>query len=183
MACVPCPSETTAISRWESYLHAITAWLTVPHRGIIRAMDGRDFAEIRRYLDKTQVQIARLLLVSPKAVQSFEQGWRSVPAYVERQLLFLLYLKQDSAVERGACWDRKDCPPDVREKCMAWEVQAGRLCWFVNGTECEGTAQKTWGEKMRLCRQCEIFRSSFRSPKSAVPTATGAERTSRTTLA
>lgn len=140
-------------------------------------MDGIDFIEIRRYLDKTQTQIARLLGISPKAVQSFEQGWRSVPAYVERQLLFLLYLKGHSPVGTGPCWDRRNCPPEVREKCMAWEVQAGQLCWFVNGTMCEGRAQPSWEKKMQLCRQCEVFRSSVRPPNSTDPTGTGAERT------
>lgn len=122
-------------------------------------MDGIDFVEIRRYLEKTQVQMARLLGVSLKAVQSFEQGWRSVPAHIERQMLFLLYLKRVPPVGIGPCWDRRNCLPEMREECVAWEMQAGQLCWFVNGTVCEGRAQESWEEKMRLCRQCEVFRT------------------------
>ena len=123
-------------------------------------MHGTEFVEIRRYLGKTQTQMARLLAISPKAVQSFEQGWRSIPAHVERQTLFLLHLKRLPPVGAIPCWDRRNCPPEAREKCMAWEVQAGQLCWFVNGTVCEGTAQGSWEKKMQLCRQCEVFHCS-----------------------
>jgi hypothetical protein len=122
-------------------------------------VDGTEFAQIRRYLDKTQAQIATLLGVSPKAIQSFEQGWRRVPAHTERQLLFLVYLKRLPAETATPCWDKRKCEPEVRQNCVAWELQAGDLCWFVNGTACEGRVQDSWKEKMRLCRQCEVFRS------------------------
>ena len=52
-------------------------------------MDRTEFKEFRKQLNKTQKQMAQLLGVSIKAVHSYEQGWRSVPAAVERQLLFL----------------------------------------------------------------------------------------------
>ena len=122
-------------------------------------MDGAEFSKIRRYLDKTQAQIATLLAVSPKAIQSFEQGWRKVPTYTERQLLFLLYLKRLPAETTTPCWVKRRCEPEVRQNCVAWELRAGDLCWFVNGTACEGRVQDTWKEKMRHCRQCEVFLS------------------------
>ena len=40
-------------------------------------MKRKQLAEIRRHLGKTQSQMAQILGVSPKAVQSFEQGWRN----------------------------------------------------------------------------------------------------------
>ena len=58
-------------------------------------MDNDEFTRIRRYLGKSQNQIARLLRVSPKAVQSFEQGWRRIPVYIERQLLVLFSMNPD----------------------------------------------------------------------------------------
>ncbi|MFC1935046.1 helix-turn-helix domain-containing protein [Chloroflexota bacterium] len=57
-------------------------------------MDNSEFSQIRRSLGKTQGELARLLCVSPKAIQSFEQGWRNIPASAERQLLFLISLKR-----------------------------------------------------------------------------------------
>jgi Helix-turn-helix len=122
-------------------------------------MDAADFSQVRRQLGKTQAQMARLLGVSAKAVQSFEQGWRNIPAHVERHLLFLLCLKRLSLEGGVPCWDQRGCTPDMRRHCMAWETGAGHLCWFVNGTVCQGSVQDSWEEKMQLCRQCEVFRS------------------------
>jgi hypothetical protein len=33
------------------------------------------------------------------------------------------------------------------------------LCWFINGTICQGEEQKSWRNKMKMCRQCEVFQS------------------------
>ena len=53
-------------------------------------MDNKEFTTIRKKLNKTQKQMAQLLGTSIKAVTSYEQGWRTVPGHVERQLFFLL---------------------------------------------------------------------------------------------
>ena len=120
-------------------------------------MDSKEFVNIRKKLGKTQKQMAELLGASVKAVHSYEQGWRSVPAYAERQLFFLLsrvYARDNGAL---SCWALKDCPDKRKEHCPAWEFQAGEMCWFVNGTICEGTVQKNWQEKMRICQSCEVL--------------------------
>lgn len=119
-------------------------------------MDGREFSCLRHQLGKSQSQLARLLGVSAKAVQSFEQGWRNVPPQAERQLLFLVQLKS-SPGSHQPCWEVKQCPTRDREHCPAWELQAGTLCWFVNGTMCQGIVQDSWKRKMELCRSCEVF--------------------------
>lgn len=124
-------------------------------------MDGSEFSAIRHYLGKTQTEIARLLGVSPKAVQSFEQGWRKVPAYSERQLLFLLNLKRLPKNESKPCWEIRKCSPGIKEKCVVWEFRAGHVCSFITGTVCGGKVQENWNKKMQLCRQCEVFRSLF----------------------
>ncbi|MDH3720234.1 MAG: helix-turn-helix domain-containing protein, partial [Desulfobacteraceae bacterium] len=49
-------------------------------------MDSEEFAIFRKKLSKTQKQMASLLGVSIKAIHSYEQGWRSVPPHVERQM-------------------------------------------------------------------------------------------------
>jgi DNA-binding XRE family transcriptional regulator len=43
-------------------------------------MNYEEFSRIRHYLDKTQSELAGLLCVSTKAIQSFEQGWRPISA-------------------------------------------------------------------------------------------------------
>ncbi len=121
-------------------------------------MHIKEFVQIRRYLGKSQVQLGRLLSVSPKAIQSYEQGWRSIPASVERQLLFLVYLTRSSKKNAKSCWEIKNCPSGWRHKCAAWEYKVGDLCWFVNGTFCQGEYNDIWDKKMQLCRECEVLR-------------------------
>ena len=124
-------------------------------------MDSKEFAQIRRTLGKTQEQLARILSVSYKAVQSFEQGWRNIPVSAERQLLFLLSLKRSLDEDTKPCWEMRNCPVEERENCSAWEFKAGHFCWFINGTFCQGCFQESWKEKSMICRQCEVFRSIF----------------------
>jgi len=120
-------------------------------------MDNQEFSEIRHSLGKTQEELARLLCVSPKAIQSFEQGWRNIPASAERQLLFLLSLKRSLDKDTEPCWEIRNCPDEWRENCTAWEFNAGYFCWFINGTFCQGKLQESWSRKIRLCRKCEVF--------------------------
>jgi len=122
-------------------------------------MERDEFSGIRHLLGKTQSQLARLLGTSSKAIQSFEQGWRNVPSHAERQLLLLLALKGSSGKRTKPCWVIRKCPAKTRQDCPAWEFRAGHLCWFINGTVCQGVAQESWKEKMELCRQCRVFRS------------------------
>lgn len=124
-------------------------------------MTSNEFKKFRKKLDKTQRQIAHLLGVSIKAVHSYEQGWRSIPAHVERQIFFLVSRLKGNNPNKTPCWDIKACPNDKKNKCPAWEFQAGDLCWFISGTICDGNAHKTWKEKMKLCRSCEVMKSMF----------------------
>jgi DNA-binding XRE family transcriptional regulator len=122
-------------------------------------LEAKEFSRIRHYLGKTQKQLAQQLCVSPKAVQSFEGGWRDIPAYAERQLLLFLSLKRACEGNLRPCWEIVDCPVEWRENCAAWEYKAGFFCWFVSGTFCQGELQGGWDKKMHLCRQCEAFRA------------------------
>ena len=122
-------------------------------------MDSEMFLQARKKLGKTQKQLAELLGTSLKAVHSYEQGWRLVPAHAERQLFFLLSRMRGHNKGQKMCWVIKKCPSDRKKQCPAWKFHAGRLCWFINGTICEGTVQKSWQEKMKICRSCEVLSS------------------------
>ena len=122
-------------------------------------MESEDFSKIRRYLGKSQNQLARLLCMSPKAIQSFEQGWRNIPPSAERQLLFLVAMKRSQEKSTRPCWEIRACPAEWRESCAAWELKAGHICWFINGTFCQGKLQESWKEKIDLCRKCHVFQS------------------------
>jgi len=117
------------------------------------------FSKFRKKLKKTQKQMAQLLGTSIKAIHSYEQGWRTIPTHVERQLYFLLTRKLKGGKGAVACWEERDCPQEQREQCPAWEFSTGDLCWFINGTICDGTVHGSWKEKMELCQTCSIFQS------------------------
>ena len=127
-------------------------------------MDSREFLEFRKKLNKTQQQMARLLGTSIKAVHSYEQGWRNIPAHIERQMFFLISRMRGKSARQKPCWIIKKCPPDRKKECPAWEFRAGELCWFINGTICESLPQKNWREKMKICRSCKVL-SGLVSPE------------------
>jgi hypothetical protein len=120
-------------------------------------MDSEEFKYFRKRLNRTQKQIAELLGTSLKAIHSYEQGWRTVPPHVERQMFFLVSRLEENRKSRKPCWLIKKCPPDQKKKCPAWEFKAGKLCWFINGTMCEGQVHNNWEEKMKICRSCEVL--------------------------
>ncbi len=122
-------------------------------------MESGKFTHFRKKLKKTQEQMARLLGISVKAVRSYEQGWRNVPAHVERQLYFLISRSKRAARVVENCWTLKDCPADRRKNCPAWEFKCGDLCWFISGTICSGKAHQNWQEKIKICRTCKILNS------------------------
>ena len=122
-------------------------------------MTSKEFKKYRKKLEKTQRQMAQLLGVSIKAVHSYEQGWRSVPVHVERQIFFLLSRLKRNIHDNVDCWDRKACPAEKKKRCPAWEFQSGDLCWFIGGTICDGNVYRNWKEKMKVCRSCEVMKS------------------------
>jgi hypothetical protein len=100
-------------------------------------VEKEEFVEARTKLEKTQ--------------------WRSIPTHVERQVFFLLSRIRGERKPGKSCWVIKKCPPKQRKECPAYEYNAGRFCWLVNGTICECKAQKSWKEKMKICRTCEVM--------------------------
>jgi hypothetical protein len=119
-------------------------------------MDSREFLSFRQRLQKTQREMSQVLGISVRAVQSFEQGWRKVPTHVERQMLFLSAMKKGFG-NRRPCWEIRGCSMEVRNACPAWELRVGQLCWFISGTLCQGKAQRSWAQKIRICRKCRVF--------------------------
>jgi len=120
-------------------------------------LDKSEFSQARRRLGKTQKVLAELLGVSLKTIHSYEQGWRSIPSHIERQLYFLIANQKDRRTEIRPCWEVKQC--NLKLDCPAWEFQSGHLCWFLCGTLCECGQYSTCKEKIEICRKCEIFQS------------------------
>ncbi|MFU8819640.1 MAG: helix-turn-helix domain-containing protein [Desulfurivibrio sp.] len=121
-------------------------------------MESSEFLRARKKLQKTQKEIAELLGTSIKAIHSYEQGWRSIPPHVERQIYFLVSRQRELHDKAPKpCWTVKKCPPSRKKNCPAWEFRAGKMCWFINGTICECSARKNWKEKMVVCKKCEVM--------------------------
>jgi len=133
-------------------------------------MDSKEFKDFRKKLKKTQLQMAQLLGTSLKAVHSYEQGWRSVPTHVERQMFFMISRMSENKKGQKPCWVMKKCPSSRKKQCPAWEFRAGKFCWVINGTICDGAVQKDWKEKMKICRSCDVITSLIAKPvkKAAV---------------
>jgi len=127
-------------------------------------MKKNEFSNARHHLGKTQAQMAELLGVSVKGIQSFEQGWRGVPDAVERDLLVLLGVKKALVGKKRPCWSAKKCSKEVRSKCPVWEFRAGQICWFFPVTLCQGREPRNWTDKVKTCRRCEVFQSVFGTP-------------------
>ncbi|NDY71630.1 transcriptional regulator [Desulfobacter hydrogenophilus] len=124
-------------------------------------MVSNEFKRLRSRLDRTQKEMAQLLGVSVKAIHSYEQGWRKIPGYVERQVYFLLSRTLQRTGKRKKCWDLLKCPEEQKIRCPAYEFQSGDLCWFVNGTQCGGNIYDSWEKKMEVCRRCDVFLEMF----------------------
>ena len=125
-----------------------------------------EFVTLRKQLGFTQKQLAQLLVTSLKAVRSYEQGWRTIPQNIERQLLLLTSMRHTSGRNASICWNVKKCPHERRSHCPAWKLKAGNFCWFINGTICEGEPHANWAEKIKICQKCRMFRSEMPSNRA-----------------
>jgi len=114
-----------------------------------------EFSLARKKLGKTQKKLSELLGMSLKTIHSYEQGWRTIPAHIERHMYFLLINQRGRKDNLKPCWEQKNCT--IKDKCPAWEFQSGHLCWFLSGTLCDCTLDTTHKEKLEICKKCTIF--------------------------
>lgn len=107
-------------------------------------------------LGKSQREFARLLGVSLKAVESYEQGWRDIPPAIERIAYFLLFKTNPASHSIGLpCWETKSCREETRNKCVAFTAREGHFCWFFTGGLC--ASAKNSGKEEGSCHGCEVF--------------------------
>jgi DNA-binding transcriptional regulator YiaG len=138
---------------------AAAATLLLANKEARGRMSGAEFAKLRGSLGKSQRELAELLGLSLKAVESYEQGWRNVPSHVARLLYFLLFkLNEDDIEAEDPCWTSKNCPDDRRAKCVAYVAKEGRFCWFFTGRLCATAAGSNGdGGTDGGCYTCQVF--------------------------
>ncbi len=128
-------------------------------------MEPVNIRALRESLGLSQAQLASLAGFSVRTIQSCEQGWRKPSPALEKTVL-LLYLADRWGAEFGEmrCWETEACPPERRDKCIAYLARQGHLCWFLTGTLCQGQRLTDWQEKREACAQCDFFRELMKAP-------------------
>ncbi len=117
-----------------------------------------DLKTIRTELELSQTELADLIGVSQRTVQSCEQGWRKPSPALERAVLLILLAKRHGPDFSGnICWDAMGCSEDERSACLVYQSRQGHLCWLLSGNVCQGKRLRTWKDKKAMCMQCDFF--------------------------
>lgn len=99
-----------------------------------------------------------MLGVSPRTVQSCEQGWRKPSPALERAVLLLrISHQQGRKLAKMACWHAAECTAGQRGSCFVYRSRQGHLCWLLSGNSCQGRSVRTWADKKALCGSCDFF--------------------------
>lgn len=121
-------------------------------------MKKEDFAKIRKKLKRTQKNMAALLAISHKTVESYEQGLRNIPVNMERILYYMLFkLNMDRLDVSSLCWNEKECPQGMRDNCVAWLANEGFFCWFMTGKTCPREKSLS-ANPPATCFDCSFFK-------------------------
>ncbi len=117
-----------------------------------------DMRRAREEMGMTQGELADLLGVSIRVVQSCEQGWRHPSANVERHLLLLLLTHRlGDQFGQQKCWATNDCPPERCAACIVGRSRQGHVCWLLSGNLCGGKRVSTWAKKKAVCGECRFM--------------------------
>jgi DNA-binding XRE family transcriptional regulator len=135
--------------------------------------------DIRSRLGLSQSELARSLGLSPRAVQSYEQGWRTVPRPIATHLMTLLALHLGHPDQAAPCWTLTGCPEERRAKCPSAIVGKGRFCWLLSGGSC-GSRPAAGCAGALPCTECIVFRKIIDGPSQ--PIVAGAAPYSRSLL-
>ncbi|MFC1499662.1 helix-turn-helix domain-containing protein [Candidatus Zixiibacteriota bacterium] len=124
-------------------------------------MNGSTFINlkaIRKELDLSQTELASLIGVSERTIQSCEQGWRNPGQAVEKAAVLLLLARRHGPVlDEHQCWVSINCSDEERSNCLVYQSHQGHLCWLLSGNLCRGRSLKTWRDKKENCFECPFF--------------------------
>ncbi|MHB8972884.1 MAG: PAS domain S-box protein [Pirellulaceae bacterium] len=59
------------------------------------------------------------------------------------------------------CWEAKKC---ANTACQSHHNHANLRCWEIAGTVCGGQVQRTFAQKLRDCRACEVYERARANP-------------------
>ena len=119
---------------------------------------------VRAELGRSQREMAHLLGVSTKAVQSYEQGWRKTPPHVEQMVLLQAILRRHPDLRRiPYCWKLNKCSQELRGECPSARLKTPGFCWLITGTLCHGRPSGSWAAKRDRCLECQVMRRLLES--------------------
>lgn len=114
---------------------------------------------LRRKLGHSQKEMADVLGISKKALQSYEQGWREMPPHVEQRVLLQAILRRHPDLRMiPRCWSLSQCSLEVRRRCPSAKLKIPGLCWFITGTLCHGEPAGSWAAKRDRCLECQVMK-------------------------
>ena len=118
-----------------------------------------DIRRIRGELGLSQTQLADLIGVSPRTIQSCEQGWRRPSSALEKAVLLLLLASRNGpGFGQQKCWDTKHCLASGGDNCMVYRSGQGHICWLLSGNICGGRRLRNWADKKEVCGDCAFLR-------------------------
>ena len=118
-----------------------------------------DLKYIRRVLGLNQTELAQLLNISLRAVQSYEQGWRPTPIHVQQLNGLLLYMNwRKSGGKATPCWRIRKCTRGERAVCAVSRVGAEEICWLIGGAKCDENGAAN-GNRLARCAKCPVMRA------------------------
>jgi len=125
---------------------------------------AKEFRRMRGDIGVSQHELANILGISAKAVQSYEQGWRHPPDAI-RRLLAVVFISNRSGTRKKAirCWEIKHCPPRIRKECRAYQTRLGHLCWLMRGTKCKGPGVENCPSGFDSCLKCKVCQRLLRT--------------------
>ncbi len=125
------------------------------------AVDWRSLLDVRRVRDElklSQPQLADLVGVSVRTVQSCEQGWRKPSVALEKSLLLLLMASRNAShLAERVCWETRGAEPGVCERCLVRRCRQAHLCWLFSGNLCQGKRLRSWSDKKAVCGECRFM--------------------------
>jgi transcriptional regulator with XRE-family HTH domain len=123
-------------------------------------VDITSLRSIREALAKSQREMADLLGISVRAVQSYEQGWRALPSSVQKLAVLLLLLRQrEEKPALPSCWEITECDPEKTASCYSRSCGKGQLCWLVTNDKQRCRWMADHEDALQACSRCPVMRT------------------------